>query len=282
MKVAHFIMVHKDPLFAKRLVNSLLTENDHVYIHVDAKFDKRIFVDVISHPNVYFVDQTIDVKWGGYSQVEGTLAGMKLILASGINYDYINFLSGQDYPIKPILHFHKFLDENRGKEFIEYIFEEERPEVTRKRIYKYNFTDYSFKGKYAVQKLINSLTPNRKFPIPDFKIVWKANWFILTPGCVQYVIDFLNENPKVVRFFKFGWGVDEFVFQTIIYNSNYKDKIVNKNYRYVDWSEGNASPKTLGMVDLDSIITSDNFFARKFDMNFDSQILDHLDTILKD
>ncbi len=280
MKVAHFMMVHKDPVSVKRLVDRLVVVDDHVFIHVDAKVEQNQFVKLITHPNVFFVQNRVNVNWGGYSQVQATIEGMCYILERSVKYDYINFISGQDYPVKPLAKFHQFLEQHLGSEFIEYIHEDERKEVTRKRIYKYNLTDYNFKGKYLIQKVLNLITPNRKFPIPLFKIVWKANWFILTPSCVRYVIDFLTANPKIVRFFKLGWGVDEFVFQTIIYNSPFQTKMVNRNYRYVDWSAGEASPKTLGINDLDNLLSSDDFFARKFDPNHDIEILNRLDVIL--
>ncbi|MDB5157948.1 MAG: hypothetical protein JWR50_2655, partial [Mucilaginibacter sp.] len=44
-----------------------------------------------------------------------------------------------------------------------------------------------------------------------------------------------------------------------------------------DWSEGNARPKLLGVGDFDHIKDSGMFFARKFDQEIDSRILDKID-----
>ena len=77
----------------------------------------------------------------------------------------------------------------------------------------------------------------------------------------------------MVNFLKFTWGSDEFIIPTILMNSPYQNKIINENYRYIDWSEGNVSPKTLTIGDYDKIINSDDLFARKFDMDIDKEIL---------
>ena len=47
--------------------------------------------------------------------------------------------------------------------------------------------------------------------------------------------------------------------------------------RYIDWSEKNARPKILTMLDKNALISSENFFGRKFDMDIDATILNYLD-----
>jgi Core-2/I-Branching enzyme len=281
MKIAHLIAVHKNPLQVKRLVDQLLTKDCDIYIHIDKKIDIDSFKAVLSDQRVYFISNRIAVNWGGYSQVKATIVSIKQILENRQTYDYINFISGQDYPIKPLDQFYDYLQLNIGNEYLEYIHAEEKVEETRLRIYKYNFNDFNFKGKYVLQKILNKILPDRKFPILEYKMVVKSNWFTITPECAKYVLDFLDQNPKVVSFFKYGWGVDEFVFQTITYNSYLKDRIVNNNLRYIDWSAQLPSPKTLDHSDIEKLSTSDKFFARKFDVNVDSKILDMLDSKIK-
>lgn len=280
MKVAHLVMVHKNPLQVERLVKELLKEDCDVYLHIDKKFATSPFDTILQKDRVFLVNQRVDVIWGGYSQVKATMVSVEQILQSGKTYDYIHFISGQDYPIKKLSDFYAFLQLHKGKEFLEYLHAEERAEVTRRRIYQYNLSDFRFKGRYLVQKILNLVLPEKKFPFPDYKIVWKANWFTITPSCARYVLTFLKENPKVERFFKYCWGVDEFVFQTIAYNSAFGPNIVNNNYRYVDWSANLPSPKTLTLEDYNALANSPHFFARKFDSNVDSAILDKIDANL--
>jgi len=101
----------------------------------------------------------------------------------------------------------------------------------------------------------------------------------LTPVCAAYVIDYLNKNPAVKRFFKMTWGVDELVFQTVLLNSDLKSGIVNNHLRYIKFEKGGSSPKTLTMDDAQVLVDSNQFFARKFSTDVDSDILDYLDFI---
>jgi hypothetical protein len=87
----------------------------------------------------------------------------------------------------------------------------------------------------------------------------------------------LDKQPSLQRFFKYTWGSDEFVFQTLLYNSEFKKDMVNENYRYIDWSEGKPNPKTLNITDFTLIAESNAFFARKFDQDMDPIILDEID-----
>ncbi|RYZ93136.1 MAG: glycosyl transferase, partial [Sphingobacteriaceae bacterium] len=70
---------------------------------------------------------------------------------------------------------------------------------------------------------------------------------------------------------------DEFIFQTLLYNSKFKADMVDDDLRYIDWSGGGASPKTLVMEDAEKLITSGKFFARKFDEMKDSVVMNLLD-----
>jgi hypothetical protein len=277
MKLAHFIMVHKDPAQISRLVKQLLTEDCDIYLHVDKKVNDKPFRQLLQNSRVKFIAKRVDVVWGGFSQIRATINGIKEIFNSGATYHYINFISGQDYPIKKISDFYRFLNDHNGKEFIEFHPPEERPEVTKLRFFKYHLSDSRFKGRYLIQVILNTILKKKEFPIKDFKLVWKAQWFTITPDAAKYVIGFLEDNPKVERFFRYCWGVDELVFQSVLYNSHFKLKLYNDNLKYIVWIKGNASPQTLSINDFDSISQSGKFFARKFDAKTDESILDKID-----
>lgn len=92
----------------------------------------------------------------------------------------------------------------------------------------------------------------------------------------------MEEHPEFVRFFNLTWAPDEIVFQTILFASPFKSQMVNDNMRYIDWSGGGASPKTLNMDDRDAIAHSGKLFARKFNQDTDANILDWIDQELLD
>ena len=136
--------------------------------------------------------------------------------------------------------------------------------------------DVNFPGKHKVLGMINKLAPKRKMPL-NLVPVGRSQWFTITPACAGYIVDYVRQHKQVERFFKMSWAPDEMIFQTILYNSPWKKDMVNDNLVYVDWSNGGASPKVLTMADADALDRSAKLFARKFNPEIDTEILDHLD-----
>jgi hypothetical protein len=144
------------------------------------------------------------------------------------------------------------------------------------RISDYHLVNWHIPGKYRLGKLITRILPPRVFPL-DYKVVGRANWFSLSNQAAQYAVDFLKAHPKVVRYFKYCWGADEFIFSTILYNSHFKKRIEN-NLMYVDWSGKDIGhPKLLTSEDFDHLKVSDKLFARKFDLEIDASIFKMLE-----
>ena len=102
----------------------------------------------------------------------------------------------------------------------------------------------------------------------------------MTADCANYLVRFMDEHSKVRFFSVFTWGSDEFLIATILMNSPFRASIVNENYRYIDWSEGAANPKTLTIQDFGRLAQAQKLFARKFDISLDQEILNLIDSSL--
>ena len=278
MKLAHLILTHANPQQVNRLINRLVHENAHFYIHVDKKTAIEPFVSLLKQNNVFFIKNRIKVYWGGYSIVQATINSFEEILASGIVYDYINLLSGQDYPLKSTAHIHQFLSNNKGKAFMHFLSVEDEWKEAITRVTKYHLANFHFPGQYKIENLINKIMPIRKLP-HSLIAVGRSQWFTILPECAAFIIEYLKHDLSVRRFFKLSWAPDEMIFQTILYNSHFQKNMVNNNLLYVDWSMGGASPKVLTMADAPLLAKSDKLFARKFNPSVDEKILDYLDDI---
>jgi Core-2/I-Branching enzyme len=276
MKLAHIILTHANPMQVQRLVARLQHEDSDFFIHVDQKTDIAPFKAAITSPNVHFVENRQKVLWAGYSIVEATLAAFREIMACGKRYDYINLLSGQDYPIGSTARLHHYLAARPGCAFMHFLSVEHEWQEAIPRVTRYHMVNFQFKGRYVVEKVINAVLPTRKMP-NALVAVGRSQWFTLAPEFAQYILDFLDANPNVVRFFKWSWAPDEMIFQTVLFNSPLREKMVNDNLLYVDWSEKKASPKLLTIKDAIDITSSEKLFARKFDNRVDAEILDYLD-----
>jgi hypothetical protein len=278
MRLAHLILAHHKAQQLERLVKRLNHTDADIYIQLDKKANYQDFKFIADNNNVWFVDKRIKTGWGDYSIIEATLAGMQYILDSGKEYSHINLMSGQDYPLRPNEEIHKFLFANPRKSFIHSlsIADDEWPDG-KVRITKYSLGDTSLPGKYRLQTLVNLVFRKRKIPY-GLKPYGRSQWMTITPEAVRYTIDYLKIKPKLKLFFKLTWAVDEIFFQTILFNSPLKGKMVNDNLRYIDMHGANR-PTIFTIAHADELLGSGKFYARKFDTDVDSSILDHLDKI---
>lgn len=277
MQIAHLILAHKNPSQLERLIIALQHPSFFFYVHVDKKVSLQQFEYLSKYNNLFFIEKRTKIFWAGYGTIQATINGIKEILP--YKYDYINVISAQDFPLKTADEIYKFFLVNNGKEFITCKSVEHEWKEAEVRIKKYHLINWRIPGKYQLEKLINKILPERKFPL-NYIMVGRSNWFAITYEAAKYIIDFLDQHPEIVRFFKFSWGADELIFSVILYNSNFKDKIED-NFIYVDWSEKKAHPKILRTEDYNALVNSDKLFARKFDADADAVILEMLENFLK-
>lgn len=275
--VAHLILAYRNPKQLARLVSRLLHPKAEVFIHIDRKADIRVFKAALpNRQDIHFIKKRASINWGGYSMVQATLNAFQEILHCK-SYDFVNLMSESDYPLATPDQFIEFLDRHRDKTFAEFV-QEGDPwwAEAKEKLSKYHLVDVRCKGKHQFERLLNGILPQRKVPL-GMTIVGRSQWLILCREHVQYIQRFLEDNPVVRRFFRYTWGADEIIFQTILFNSPYKDRLVNNNLRYIDWSEGKSSPKILKTGDLPSLKASQKFYARKFDTDVDHVIMDRID-----
>jgi hypothetical protein len=278
MRLAHLILAHSNPQQTERLVKRLVNVQADVYIHLDGKCDIGEYIHLSKIDNVFFIANRTVVTWANYSMIDATLKSFGEILDKNIDYSHINLLSGQDYPLKNATDIQRFLFANTDKTFMRFrdVYSEWPETVSRFELY--SFGDYNFPFKFRIQKLLNKLLPAKK--LPGGLIAYGfSQWFTITPACAKYVIGYIKDHPRVRRFFRMTWGVDELVFQTLLLNSPLRDGIVNDHLRYIKFEERGFSPKILTIEDADLLIDSNKFYARKFNPTVDSKILDFLDRV---
>ncbi|WP_353720658.1 beta-1,6-N-acetylglucosaminyltransferase [Dyadobacter sp. 676] len=280
MKIAHLILAHSAPAQLARLIGALEDPDACIFVHLDRKTDLAAFPFLTNGERMTLVADRVNVAWGAYSIVEATVRGFKAIARSGQDFDYVNLLSGADYPVRSGSEISDFFARNHGKNFMEYSPVHQDWQEAIPRITEYHLTNYHFAGKYLAQKWLNRLLHARKMPA-GLEPVGRSQWMSLTMDAVRYVLEYLANHPEVVRFFKLTWAPDEMIFQTILYNSPFLPSLVNDNLRYIDWSKGQPSPKILTEEDLERVLASGKLYARKFDLARFPAVLDALDGAIR-
>lgn len=280
MRIAHIIIAHKNPAQLERLIRAMRHPDFDFYIHLDKKVDITAFKYLEQLEQVYFIADRTVCNWGGFSVVEATIKAIDQIKQTGIGYDFVNLISGQDYPVKPVDEIYDFFKKNKGYSFISFDTSNQTAwwKDAVRRYEAFHFTDMDFRGKYFVEKLANTIVTKRKFPVKlELYGGNKSSWWTITAECAEYLSTYFSANPKMISFLRKTWGCDEFIVASILMNSQYRDKLINENQRYIDWTDNEAHPKILITDHYPQIIESGMLFARKFDLEVDSEILDRLD-----
>ena len=290
MKHAYLIIAHKDDYTFQTLLSLLDDERNDIFIHMDKKNEDYRFEESVKHikkSRIYQVEQRNDVVWGAYSQIATELALIELA-TSVDKYDFYHLLSGEDLPIKNRDYIHDFFEKNKGKEFVRF----ESPDFMHsERVYQYHFAQrfigkpeshphlYSMEHHFLkLQKMIG-IKRNKKIPFQK-----GANWFSITDDLARKVI---NEKAWIKRVFKFTECCDEVFLQTIVNQSEFKEKLYHKEYdndlhaimRLIDWNRG--TPYIFRSVDKEILKETDMLFARKFDCTVDREIIDYICSINK-
>jgi hypothetical protein len=274
MRIAILIMAHKLPKQLNYLCDSISHPEIDIYIHIDKKVEQSIFKLKNGNRSVKYIKNRTSTHWGAFSLVETILNCYKEILEI-YKYDYICNISGQDLPIKKIERLVDYIKTNAGQEFIEcrpYTLTDQWWSENAKRILKYSFVNYNFRGKFKLEKLVNAFTGIRKMDQP---IIFAGNsgWFCLSNEAILYILSTYKNNIKLTRYFKFVWGADEIYFSTVLYNSRFKEKLIG-NFLFTEWPLHDKShPKVFTMEDETQLLNSDKYFARKFDYTIDENII---------
>lgn len=278
MKKIFAITVHRmtNPLiFLVDYISSF--ENNLIFIHIDKKSDETIFFENLARDNVIFLENRVDVRWGGVGQIRATLNLMMAALKN--EFDYLFFLSGDDIPLKTNKEFDYFLEKNNGKNFFQF---DENGSNHIDRL-KFNYPDFFLrKNKSFFEKLILFFFPivrgvffkNKIFHQKGKKILYYKgdSWFGIDFISANKIIEFLNSNPWYLDMYEKSYCGDEIFFHTIAKNLElnfFEESSRNNALRYIDWSSGPDYPRILDEEDVAEMKKSDMFFARKIDPNAD-------------
>jgi len=301
MNLAYIITVHKNPGQLVRLIERLNTDGTSFLVHVDKRTDAHTYasmVDGLRHlPNVCFLKKRFKCHYMTlFSAVQAVVQGMHELIERGTPFDYLVYLTGQDYPIKTNSQIKAVLESATGRSYLSYwplpyeathrtgsrtIQNGSRIECWHLHLFG-RYVRMPLRKRSFFGRVVNLFVPKkRKFPA-GFKAYGGWAYWCFARQHVEYIHRFVQLHPAFLRFFRFVKSADEVCFQTILLNSPLKDQIINDDLRYVDWSTEDCHPKLLGREDLDQLVDSPKLFARKFDLQVDETVLDLIDAqILK-
>jgi hypothetical protein len=243
MKIAYLVFAYKNPQLLKRAIGTLSSDNCAFFIHIDQKSIIKEFFR-IGGENIFFSDKRIPVYWAEFSGVQAILLLLRRALERSQDYDYIVLLSGSDYPLRSRKYIHTFLEENRGSEFMNIV--KVPNEAAGKPISRINTMRIQSDkpvSRLAVRALAKLGLAQRDYRkhLEGLEPYSGNTWWALTRDACQYMLEFVERNQHVEKYFHTVFAPEEFFFHTILGNSPFSHRI-QRNLLYEDWSARGAHP----------------------------------------
>lgn len=273
MNLAYVITAHKNPRQLLRLLNAIRHPGDTYVLHVDAAAPHEVHAAAREFAAAHADCRVIPserIIWGSWRLAHAQSRGVAEALRVSRDWDYCINLTAQDYPLKTHAEVTAALAGGpAGANYLEVLDFAKAGPNPRKRL---EFYWAPWRGKMT--KLLRRRPPN-------FPVYWGSNYFALTRAACEHLATSAVAR-RMRRTFRFTLCADELIFQNAIMHgpAALRDSVVNKTYRKLTWA-GGSHPKTYTSADLDELLASDAWFARKFDDSVDARVLDALDEHLK-
>jgi Core-2/I-Branching enzyme len=303
MRVCYLIQSHRSPRQIARLVATLgaLSPGSLVLVVHDARACDLERRELRSAAEVQLLTGTAPIERGYLSLLDPYLQGVAWLRDQEADYDWLVYLSGQDYPTHPLAWSERQLAAAvEADGFVRYwpALGTEGPWRRRKQgrlRYYYQYRELPAvlgpllrlaKGLNGWQSLWHlHLVYGRRLgwrarrtPFEGGRVCYAGwQWTTLRRGCAEAVLASLEGDPELWRYYQRTICPDESIVQTILVNDR-RFRLVNDNLRYADTSSArDGRPRLLGEADLDLITQDAYHFARKFELETAPRVLDRLD-----
>src|SRR5271157_4170422 len=298
-----FVLVsHEKPAQLLRLVRRLIELYDNPPIVCHHDFSQCSLDGFDFPPEVTFVRPHIETKWGRFSFCLAVLAALRAMYQRADSPDWLVFMSGSDYPVRPPQAVVDQLatggfDACLDHRLVEYPWTPDpNVQYESKAFNSAGWVPLAYDRYVAVHLWLPWYSWTRRKPVKipvgiirsksliapynpfseTLKCYAGSTWFTINRKSAERLLAKSPENRRLLAHYSKRFIPDESLWQTVLCNQP-DLKISNNNLRYVDWSQGGHHPKTLGMEDIPSILKSGAHFARKFDLAKGVEVFDAID-----
>lgn len=313
-RFCYYLQTHRAPGQVTRLVELIKegSPDSVVLISHDASAPPLDIQRLEALPGVHVLIEP--GGYGDFSHLDRYFAAIDWLDANGVDYDWLENITGQDYPLRPLARIERDLASAGVDGYLLYapVFSGDGPAGedqgaapgfrlcapgdadTRYRYRHWRFGRPTPAKQRWLRPLmaLNLVQPwirvslafssigvrRRKTAFGDGFTCY-GGWFFctLSAPCARYARDFARDNPDMVEFFRTLLAPEEVFLQTVLVNSG-KFRFEPDAKRYIDLHDSrNNHSNTLGTADLEAMLASGANWARKFDGAHDAGVLDVLD-----
>lgn len=307
MNQAILIMMHKNPEQVVRLVKYFPDDRCVCFIHVDKKCRLSLekFQEALDAVNkkCIILEKRISGQLANWSLAEISLELIKMAyrysLEKGMVFSYYRLLSGQDYPLRTFQEYESFLEKNYPKEFMGINHYEEgikhiqdkfnRWRFNRERNILSQFIKNSILYKmclapfYLIEILWTKIkgTPYERMCREGYITAGGPSWWNISNRLVGYIVEEVEKKSPVIDIVKYTATPEESIIQVLYANAPWYKR--ESTYNLTIGNYGRRGEKMTGHTyvwgreNIQELLDSKCFFARKFDEDVDSEVLEQLD-----
>jgi hypothetical protein len=287
MLIGFVIASHEADGKLDRLIAALNREYVDPPIVVHHDFGQAAIDTMRFSANVRFVHPHVATGWGRWGTVEGMLRAVELLYQDG-QPDWFFFLSAADYPCRAGETVRAELAQSSCDAFADVrplepgiepqatLVGELNPRLSHfaspgNQDIKWRF----YKGRQFWVPIIRT-TPRLRLGKLTWRPRWEARnpyesfpcyygdfWFGANARVAHLLCDPDERHLRLRRYLRNRPQVDESYVQTVLANEQGLT-VCRDNRRFAEWNGGGRSPINLTLVQVDEILNSGAFFARKF------------------
>lgn len=302
MRACYFIQTHTNPGQIHRLVRTLKRSSPDAFVLIGHDVS-GVNLDLSPVADLAGVDHFAvngPLNRGGLSVLAPYFEAIEWIARRDLRFDWLIYLSGQDYPTLPLDQAEAFLAGSGRDGFISH--HDIRSEAgwwadprrgSRRYLYRYRpvsrLVGRPLRVLNSVQALFHVHTTYgmrlgvraRPSPFSDaFRCYVGDQWHALSRPCVEYLRRALKEQAELIDYFGHTICPCEAVVQTLLVNSGRFD-LANDSLRFVDFAgRRDGRPRVLTAADFTTITSGTYHFARKVDTRVNVRLLDLLEDLV--
>jgi hypothetical protein len=317
MRVAFLVLNHRRPEQLVRLLTTLRSQlpDSPIVVHHDVFHGEFPGELLVNFDNVNLLTSRKRLMWGDFSLMEVCCWSLTW-MQEHLEFDWVVMLSAQDYPIKPLSDLADDLARNgadavfsaapisqltaleRIKMRQRYFFQYQPPAASWSASRPRGVRGFLRRSTRSLVVALNIMQPlfklyrlpddlpyrfgwrARSTPFGSNRLCWKGSqWFALSQDALEYVLTYLADHPEYVDYYHRTMVPDESMLATVVFNSP-NLRVANRDVTYTRWRSGSEHPDIFQTADLSELIAVPQYFARKFDIDRDSRILDELDEFI--
>jgi hypothetical protein len=318
MRVSFLVLNHRRPAQLVRLIDALRSQlpDAPIAVHHDTFHGEFPIALMEGFGDVHLLTSGRRMAWGDFSIIDVCCWSLNWMYEH-LEFDWVVVLSAQDYPIKPLSRLADDLGRDGADAVFsaapisQLATAVQRIDMRHRYLFRYRplrdkRSGLSFpaarnllrRRARSLVAAVNIIQPLFKlYRLPDgmpYRLGWRARstpfdsgrpcwkgsqWCALSFRALEYVLTYMTDHPEYVDYYRRTMVPDESMLATIVFNAA-DLRVANRDVTYTRWGAKTGHPDIFRAADLPHLLSVPQFFARKFDMDIDSQILDDLDEIV--